>query len=107
MCPPTSPPPLPQKFLYMSQGLSFLSPGCEISPKLVEIFLPLKRINKIGFLGCFLSRQLLIFFFKMGFHMVLLQFTIFQLLKKHFLAWVFLQFQIFELFKKLSSDGFV
>jgi hypothetical protein len=39
--------------------------------------------------------------------MVLLQFTIFKLLKKHFLGWVFFQFQIFELFKKLSSDGFV
>jgi hypothetical protein len=51
MCPPTSPSPLPQKFLYMSQGLSFLSPVCEISPKLVEIFLQLKRLIKLVFYG--------------------------------------------------------
>lgn len=37
--------------------------------------------------------------------MVLLQFTIFQLLKKHFLVWVFLQFQIFELFKNFLQMG--
>lgn len=37
--------------------------------------------------------------------MVLLQFTIFQLLKKHFLGWVFLQFQIFESFKNFFQMG--